>query len=124
MAAALESDEQEVRVRRDSDHSIDTLKSAWPCIISVTDQTGEPRYPSFKGIAAAKKKPVDVWSLDDLGLDGAVADQDSSYTVVDGIEERPGRGKGQVVRDESGSGAAALLDYFLQHNLLGGKSNV
>ena len=40
-----------------------------PAVLSVTDQTGEPRYPSFKGIMAAKKKPVETWSLADLGVD-------------------------------------------------------
>ena len=40
-----------------------------PLVLSVTDQSGEARYPSFKGIMAAKKKPLETWSLADLGVD-------------------------------------------------------
>ncbi len=40
-----------------------------PLVLSVTDQTGEARYPSFKGIMAAKKKPMETWSLADIGVD-------------------------------------------------------
>jgi electron transfer flavoprotein beta subunit len=40
-----------------------------PLVLSVTDQSGEARYPSFKGIMAAKKKPLETYSLSDLGVD-------------------------------------------------------
>ena len=40
-----------------------------PLVLSVTDQSGEARYPSFKGIMAAKKKPLETWSLADIGVD-------------------------------------------------------
>ena len=39
-----------------------------PLVLSVTDQSGEARYPSFKGIMAAKKKPLETYSLSDLGV--------------------------------------------------------
>ncbi len=58
-----------VRIRRDGDASTDTIEGTLPLVLSVTDQSGEARYPSFKGIMAAKKKPVETWSLADLGVD-------------------------------------------------------
>ena len=45
------------------------IEASLPALVSVTDQINEPRYPSFKGIMAAKKKPVETWSLADLGVD-------------------------------------------------------
>ena len=54
--------------RRDVGAATETVTAALPAVISVTDQSGEPRYPSFKGIMAAKKKQVDTWGLADLGV--------------------------------------------------------
>ena len=45
------------------------IEASLPALVSVTDQINEPRYPSFKGIMAAKKKPVETWALADLGVD-------------------------------------------------------
>ncbi|MBO0518226.1 electron transfer flavoprotein subunit beta, partial [Streptomyces beijiangensis] len=55
-----------VNGRRDGDTATEHLEAALPAAISVTDQSGEARYPSFKGIMAAKKKPVESLDLDDL----------------------------------------------------------
>ncbi|MFC9191095.1 electron transfer flavoprotein subunit beta/FixA family protein, partial [Streptomyces cyaneofuscatus] len=55
--------------RRDGDTASEQLEASLPAVVSVTDQSGEARYPSFKGIMAAKKKPVESLDLDDLGLD-------------------------------------------------------
>ena len=57
------------RIRRDGDAATETIEASLPAVVSVTDQINEPRYPSFKGIMAAKKKPVETWSLADLGVD-------------------------------------------------------
>ena len=58
-----------VTIRRDGDTASETIEASLPALVSVTDQINEPRYPSFKGIMAAKKKPVDQWGLSDLGID-------------------------------------------------------
>ncbi len=46
----------------------DWIAAPLPVVASVTDQVGEPRYASLKGIMAAKRKPLETWSLADLGL--------------------------------------------------------
>ena len=56
-------------ITRDGDTATQEIQASLPAVISVTDQTDEARYPSFKGIMAAKKKEVVEWSLADLGLD-------------------------------------------------------
>ena len=63
----IELDGQTVKIRRDGDTATETIEGTLPLVLSVTDQSGEARYPSFKGIMAAKKKPVETWSLGDLG---------------------------------------------------------
>src|SRR6476469_7734090 len=54
-----------VTIRRDGDASTQTIEASLPAVVSVTDQINEPRYPSFKGIMAAKKKPVQAWGIAD-----------------------------------------------------------
>ena len=83
-----------------------------PLVLSVTDQSGEARYPSFKGIMAAKKKPLETWSLSDIGVDAGEVGLDAAWTAVENTEERPPRTAGEVVTDEDGSGAKALVDFL------------
>ena len=59
---------QTVRIRRDGDTASETIEGTLPLVLWRRDQANEPRYPSFKGIMAAKKKPVETWSLADLEL--------------------------------------------------------
>jgi electron transfer flavoprotein beta subunit len=101
-----------VRIRRDGDTATETVEGRVPLVLSMTDQSGEARYPSFKGIMAAKKKPVQTWSLADLGVDAELVGLSAAWTVVEGTEARPPRTAGQVVTDEGGSGAAALVDFL------------
>jgi electron transfer flavoprotein beta subunit len=101
-----------VKIRRDGDTSTDYIEGTAPLVLSVTDQSGEARYPSFKGIMAAKKKPVETWSLSDLGVDAGQVGLSAAWTTVEGTEARPPRTQGQVVTDEDGSGATALVEFL------------
>ncbi len=56
------------RIRRLTASGFDLVEAPLPVVASVTDQVGEPRYASLKGIMAAKRKPMETWSLADLGL--------------------------------------------------------
>ena len=110
--SAIEVDGGKVRIRRDGDTATVTVEASLPLVASVTDQTGEARYPSFKGIMAAKKKPIETWSLADLGIDGAQVGLSASWTAVESTEARPPRTAGEIVTDEDGSGAKALVDFL------------
>jgi len=101
-----------VRVRRDGDTATQTVEGSLPLVASVTDQSGEARYPSFKGIMAAKKKPVETWSLADLGVDPGQVGLAAAWTSVEATEARPPRSQGEIVTDEDGSGAKALVDFL------------
>ena len=101
-----------VKIRRDGDASTDTVEGSAPLVLSVTDQSGEARYPSFKGIMAAKKKPVETWSLGDLGVDAGQVGLSAAWSTVESTEARPPRTQGQIVTDEDGSGATALVEFL------------
>jgi len=110
--ATLALDGNTVSIRRDGDVASQTVEADLPAIVSVTDQSGEARYPSMKGILAAKKKPVEEWSLDDLGIDPAELGLAGSRTAVVETAPRPPKQAGQVVTDSDGSGAAAFVEFL------------
>jgi electron transfer flavoprotein beta subunit len=93
-----------VKGRRDGDAATELVEAELPAVISVTDQSGEARYPSFKGIMAAKKKPVTELDLDDLGIDADTVGLAGSWTKVATVTARPARTKGTIVTDEGDGG--------------------
>jgi electron transfer flavoprotein beta subunit len=112
LGSEVEVDGTTVRIRRDGDAATETIEGTLPLVLSVTDQSGEARYPSFKGIMAAKKKPVETWSLSDLGVDAELVGLSAAWSAVEGTEARPPRTQGEVVTDEDGSGATALVEFL------------
>jgi electron transfer flavoprotein beta subunit len=112
LGSVIESQGNEFRIKRDGDTSTEVIGATAPLVLSVTDQSGEARYPSFKGIMAAKKKPMETWSLSDIGVDAGSVGLDAAWTAVEGTEERPPRSQGEVVTDEDGSGATALVEFL------------
>jgi electron transfer flavoprotein beta subunit len=112
LGSEVEVDGSTVRIRRDGDAATETVEGTLPVVVSVTDQSGEARYPSFKGIMAAKKKPLDTWSLADLDLDAELVGLSAAWTVVEETEARPPRTAGEVVTDQDGSGATALVEFL------------
>ena len=107
-----------VRVRRDGDAATEIIEANLPVVLSVTDQCNEPRYPSFKGIMAAKKKPVETLALADLHIGAEETGLSAAWTRVDGFSERPPRSAGTIVTDEAGSGAAQLVDFLVGHKFV------
>ncbi|MFD6154528.1 electron transfer flavoprotein subunit beta/FixA family protein [Streptomyces sp. NPDC060243] len=100
-----------VRGRRDGDAASEQLEARLPAVVSVTDQSGEARYPSFKGIMAAKKKPVESWDLEDLGIEAGEVGLEGSWSKVEEAAARPARSAGTVVTDE-GEGGKQLAEFL------------
>jgi electron transfer flavoprotein beta subunit len=111
-ASVIETQGDQVRVKRDGDTATEVIGATMPLVLSVTDQTGEARYPSFKGIMAAKKKPMETFSLSDLGVEADQVGLSVSWTEVQETTERPPRTAGEIVTDEDGSGATALTEFL------------
>jgi electron transfer flavoprotein beta subunit len=106
-----------VTIRRDGDTSTETVQASLPAIVSVTDQINEPRYPSFKGIMAAKRKPVTTWSLADIGVDASQVGSAAAWTTILDAQARPAKQRGTVVTDD-GSGAAQLVEFLTATRLV------
>ncbi|MDQ1436724.1 MAG: electron transfer flavoprotein beta subunit [Acidimicrobiaceae bacterium] len=93
-AKHIEVDGSTVKVNRQTEAGFDEVECPLPCLVTVTAGVVEPRYPSFKGIMAAKGKPVEELKAADLGVEVAVGQQ---VTDVAPAEERQA---GEVVVDE------------------------
>ena len=111
LASELTVEGGAVTIRRDGDAASETITATLPALVSVTDQINEPRYPSFKGIMAAKKKPVETWSLADLGIDADLVGAAAAWSTVESFSRRPPRAKGQIVTDE-GEGGTKLAEFL------------
>ncbi|WP_068262414.1 electron transfer flavoprotein subunit beta/FixA family protein [Janibacter limosus] len=110
-ASELSVDGGVATIRRDGDTASETVEASLPALISVTDQINEPRYPSFKGIMAAKKKPVEEWTLADLGVDAGQVGLANAATAVESTTKRPPREQGTIVTDE-GDGGTKLAEFL------------
>jgi electron transfer flavoprotein beta subunit len=111
-ASVVETQGDQIRAKRDGDAATEVIGATLPVLLSVTDQTGEARYPSFKGIMAAKKKPMENYSLGDLGVDAGQVGLEAAWTAVEETTARPPRTAGEIVTDEDGSGATALAEFL------------
>jgi electron transfer flavoprotein beta subunit len=113
----LDTDGSTLRAERVRDGGYSEVTSSLPAVVSVTEKINEPRYPSFKGIMAAKKKPVTTLGIADLGLDdGSMGLANASTVVVDGAP-RPPRQAGEKITDD-GAGGAKVAEYLATARLI------
>ena len=101
----------ELTIERTHESGFTTVSAELPAVVSVVDKINDPRYPSFKGIMAAKKKVIETRSLGDLGLDPADFGPESASTVVRSFRDAPARAAGRTVTDDGGGGVQ-LADYL------------
>ena len=107
LASKVEIDGSAIRIRRVSEDGYFEVESTLPAVISVVEKINEPRYPSFKGIMAAKKKPVQTMTLADAGIDSAAVGLGGAATEVVDHTQRPPRQAGVIVKDEGDGGVKA-----------------
>jgi electron transfer flavoprotein beta subunit len=100
-----------ISIKRLTDDGYQVVEASTPAVVSVVEKINEPRYPSFKGIMAAKKKPVEAYGLADLGIDAGEVGSAGAWSKVESFEAAPPRQAGTVVTDE-GDGADKLLDFL------------
>lgn len=98
---------------RTTDTGTLTAHAALPAVISVTEIAAEPRFPTFKGIMTAKKKPLTVLSLADLGVESAP----TAHSVVVSATERPARAAGKKIVDD-GTAATELAEFLAAERLI------
>ena len=107
----LEITDGNAKVHRQTAEGYHVVESPLPVVITVTAGINEPRYASFKGIMAAKKKPVEQLSLGDLGVDVAVKQKVAELVPA---EERKA---GEVIQDD-GEGAARIADFLKEAKVI------
>ncbi|HEV8562639.1 MAG TPA: electron transfer flavoprotein subunit beta/FixA family protein [Actinophytocola sp.] len=116
-ARKVELDGTTIKVDRETDDGITHLEASLPAVISVGEKINEPRYPSFKGIMAAKKKPVDTLTAADLGIDASEVGLANAWSAVVEASPKPPRTAGQKVADE-GDGGARIAAYLVSQKLI------
>lgn len=116
-AGELSVDGGTATIRRDSDTATTDVAVPLPAVVSLTDQTGEARYPAFKAIMMAKKKPVETRSLADLGLAPDSVGLAAAATSVLSISPAPQRQAGTTVTDEGDAGSR-LADFLASRGFL------
>lgn len=116
-AQALTVTGMTVTIERQTATGHDIVEGDLPAVVSVVEKFNEPRYPSFKGITAAKKKTVDVFTLASLGLTASDAGVSGSPTVVIAAQPAPARATGIVV-DEDAAAIESLVDFLAERRLV------
>jgi electron transfer flavoprotein beta subunit len=106
-----------VTVRRETDDGVVVLSAELPAVVSVGEKINEPRYPSFKGIMAAKKKKVTTLGLGDLGIDPATVGAAGALTEVTGASPKPPKAAGEKVVDD-GDGGAKIAAFLVAQKLI------
>ena len=96
-----------VTIRRVTDDGYAVVTGSLPAVVSVVEKVNEPRYPTFKGIMAAKKKPVQILTLADLGVPAGEVGLEQAATWVEDFAARPARTAGVIVKDEGDGGTKA-----------------
>jgi len=106
-----------VAIARMTESGVETMSANFPCVVSVIEKINEPRYPSFKGIMAAKKKPIENKSLADLGIASSEVGATGAWSSVANATARPPREKGIKIED-SGEAGAKLADFLAEKRLV------
>jgi len=101
-----------VSITRVTEAGVDEISAAFPAVISVVEKINEPRYPSFKGIMAAKKKTIEQKDLAAVGVSAQ-----SAWSQVNDATPRPPRAAGVKVTDE-GNGGEALVTFLAEKKLI------
>ncbi|GGM80588.1 electron transfer flavoprotein subunit beta [Lentzea pudingi] len=106
-----------IKGERETDEGVAFLEASLPAVVSVTEKINEPRYPSFKGIMAAKKKPVSTLTVADLGIDASEVGLSGAYTQVQEASPKPPRSAGQRVED-GGDGGSKIAEFLVGQKLI------
>ena len=106
-----------VTVQRVTETGFDTVEAQTPVVVSVVEKINEPRYPSFKGIMAAKKKPVETLTAAEAGLDASRLGLSAAWSTVVDFAARPPKAAGTIVTDE-GDGGAKIAGYLADNKFI------
>jgi electron transfer flavoprotein beta subunit len=116
-ARKVEVNGSTVKIERQTDTGYDIVEAETPAIVSVVEKINEPRYPSFKGIMAAKKKPLTTLTVADAGIEAGNVGLGGSGTSVTEFAARPPKQAGTIVKDE-GDGGNKLAEFLASQKII------
>jgi electron transfer flavoprotein beta subunit len=116
-AKKVEVEGNKVKIQREGDRGFTVVEAEMPAVVSVVKGINEPRYPSFKGIMEAKKKPLEVKSAADLGIDTEKVGLTNSKSKVGSWQPRPPKQQGTIIEDD-GQAYLKLADWLEENKLL------
>jgi electron transfer flavoprotein beta subunit len=116
-AGKVEVDQGSVRIHRMTDDGYAVVEASTPAVVSVVEKINEPRYPSFKLIMQAKKKPVQTLDLAAAGIEPDRVGLANAATAMVDAQPAPPRGAGTIVKDE-GDGGAKIAEFLATQKFL------
>ncbi len=116
-AASIELGEGAVTIKRQVETGYDTVKAVLPCVVSVSDAINDPRYPPLPAIMGAKRKPHEVLTLSDIGVDASAVGTAGAATAVGGLSKPVGRGDTILIEDD-GSAAEKILEFLIEKKVV------
>ena len=116
-AASIELGDGSVTVKRQVETGYDTVKAQLPCVVSVSDAINDPRYPPLPAIMGAKRKPHEVVTLAELGIDASTVGAAGAATSVGGLSKPAGRGD-TIVLEDDGTAAEQLLAFLVEKKVV------
>lgn len=112
-ADKVDVDGQAIKVQRLTDYGYDVVEAELPAVVSVVEKINEPRYPSFKLIMQAKKKPVEKLTIADAEIDAARVGLANATTETVDVAPAPPRAAGTIVKDE-GEGGVKIAEFLAE----------
>jgi electron transfer flavoprotein beta subunit len=116
-ASKLDIDGGTAKIQRQAELGYNEVEAATPALVSVVKSINEPRYPSMKGIMQSKKKPIDTWSLADLGLDAGTVGAGAAREKALGAEKVATARKGEIYQGNDGA-ADRVVAFLAEQKVL------
>jgi electron transfer flavoprotein beta subunit len=111
-SVAVDPAASSITISRTTEAGVDAITAKLPAVVSVVEKINEPRYPSFKGIMAAKKKTIESRDLVAVGVSA-----ESAWSLVADSAPRPPRTAGVKITDE-GNGGNELAKFLVEKKFI------
>ena len=107
-----------LRVERQTEAGYDVVSAPLPALVTVTGSAAEPRYPTLKGIMAARSKEIATLSLADIGVDPSTVGATAATTKVVAWDPPPARGATRVIREAPDEAARQIVAFLAERRLI------
>ncbi|MDP8905411.1 MAG: electron transfer flavoprotein subunit beta/FixA family protein [Chloroflexota bacterium] len=117
-ASEIEPTDGGVRIHRITPTGYDVLEAPTPALVMGTQLLGEPRYPSLRGIMQARSKPIESWSLADIGIEPASVGTGAATTRTLDADKPPERAGASFIRESPETAVAQIVDFLASRRLI------